>query len=291
MCFIGVLTQTLRASNPNRNLYYFLIQSLGRVLILLRIFCNMVISSILFTIIFFLSLILKLGGVPFHYWYLKLIQKLNWKLIWLLSIWQKLIPLLLLRISRIKGFLVFGVFRILVRSISTWSQKKIKKILGLSSIFSLGWVLTSFTINNNIWLIFIRGYGLSLLVLVTILSKINYFYSTKKDYPQDPLFLRVFIIGILILRGIPPFIGFFLKLFILMFLIKTYFWISLRILILRLYLIYIYLIIIFFILTYVKPAFLLNINQNKLIFREMILFNFFIRIFILNLLFCLRLHK
>lgn len=289
--FIGVLTQSLNSSNPNRNLYYFLIQSLGRVIILIRFFSRIIISSFLFNIFFFLSLILKLGGVPFHFWYLKLIQKLRWKLIWLLSIWQKLIPLLLLTLRRLKFLIFFGGLRVLIRRVSTWNQKKIKKILGLSSIFSLGWVLFSFVISSRVWVLFIIGYGLSLLALVITISKINYLHLNKRDRSSNAYIIRVFIIGLLILRGIPPFVGFFLKIFILAFLVQIRFFLSLIILLSRLYLIFVYLIIIFIFLTYVKSSYMINIQNKKLLFIELAIFNIFIIVLILNLLFCIIIHK
>lgn len=245
----------------------------------------------LFNFFFFFSLLLKLGGVPFQLWYLKLIQKLDWGLIWLLSVWQKLIPLLLLSLRNLSLFITFGGLRALLRRLATWKQKKIKKIFGLSSIFSLGWILMSFLVNNSVWIIFILGYGLSLLVLVLIFLQINLSSSYKISSFLGPYSMRVFICALLILRGIPPFIGFFLKLVVLTFLLKINFLVSLGLLLLRLYLIFVYLRILFLSLTCAKPGNLIKASQNKIIWHEIIISNIFVSGLVINLLYCIIIHK
>lgn len=246
---------------------------------------------VLFNFFFFFSLLLKLGGVPFQLWYLKLIQKLDWGLIWLLSVWQKLIPLLLLSLRNLSLFITFGGLRVLLGRLATWKQKKIKKIFGLSSIFSLGWILMSFLVNNNVWIIFILGYGLSLLVLVLIFLQINLSSSYKISSFLGPYSMRVFICALLILRGIPPFIGFFLKLVVLTFLLKINFLVSLGLLLLRLYLIFAYLRILFLSLTCAKPGNLIKASQNKIIWHEIIISNIFVSGLVINLLYCIIIHK
>ena len=291
LCFIGILSQLVNLSNPNSNLYYFLVQSLGRVTILFRLLCNRVLSIPVFRICFFLALLLKLGGAPFQFWYLKLIQKLDWGLIWVLSVWQKLIPLILLSFSKLYLFRFFGGLRVFIRRITTWKQKNFKKIFGLSSVFSLGWLLVSLALSKRIWLLFIAGYGISLLVLIVALSKINFISSDRKGSPIDPYRLVLFITGLLMLRGIPPFIGFFLKVSILVFVIKIRLLIGIGLLLASLYLIFIYLRIIFYRITFLRPQWSLEIRQKKLILRELIVLNFFVVIFALSLLYCVIIHK
>ena len=291
LCFIGILSQLINLSDPNSNLYYFLVQSLGRVIILFRLLCNRVLSIPVFRICFFLALLLKLGGAPFQFWYLKLIQKLDWGLIWVLSVWQKLIPLILLSFSKLYLFRFFGGLRVFIGRIITWKQKNFKKIFGLSSVFSLGWLLVSLAFNRRVWLLFIAGYGISLLVLIVALSKTNFISSDRKGSPIDPYRLVLFITGLLMLRGIPPFIGFFLKVSILVFVIKIRLLIGIGLLLASLYLIFIYLRIIFYRITFLRPKLSLEIRQKKLILRELIVLNFFVVIFALSLLYCVIIHK
>lgn len=250
--FVRILRQELRIINRNGNLYYFLIQRLGRALILLRILVFLAWEIELFKLIFLSAIILKLGSAPFQFWYLKLIQKINWRSIWLLSIWQKLIPLILAKFSSFLFLFVFSVLRILVRRVRSVKQKKIKKILGLSSLFSLGWVLAVVSI-SKIWLWFIVGYGIALSNLIHTLKK-NHLQNTEtlENSLRNPENILIFFIGLLMVRGIPPFIVFYLKILILSTLIKTRLLLVLIFLTMRIFIIYIYLIMGFSLLIFLK---------------------------------------
>ena len=252
ICFVRLLRQEFRVANRNGNLYYFLIQRLGRVFILLRILIFLIWNIKLFSLIFFSAILLKLGSAPFQFWYLKLIQKISWKNIWLLSVWQKFIPLILLKFSSSVILILFGAINVLTRRLSSVKQKKIKKILGLSSLFSLGWVISVIAL-SEIWLWFILGYGLVLINL--ILSLINTQLLSVENLEsslRNPINLLVFFLNLLIVRGIPPFIVFYLKILILSLLIKFSFFIVLIYLVISVFIIYIYLIIRFSLLTFLK---------------------------------------
>ena len=252
ICFVRLLRQEFRVANRNGNLYYFLIQRLGRVFILLRILIFLIWNIKLFSLIFFSAILLKLGSAPFQFWYLKLIQKISWKNIWLLSVWQKFIPLILLKFSSSVILILFGAINVLTRRLSSVKQKKIKKILGLSSLFSLGWVISVIAL-SEIWLWFILGYGLVLINL--ILSLINTQLLSVENLEsslRNPINLLVFFLNLLIVRGIPPFIVFYLKILILSLLIEFSFFIVLIYLIISVFIIYIYLIIRFSLLTFLK---------------------------------------
>lgn len=273
ICFVSILSQELRIINRNGNLYYFLIQSLGRALILLRIMVFIVWKIEVFYYIFFISILLKLGGVPFQFWYLKLIQKINWSNIWLLSIWQKLIPLVLIRFSNKIFLIFFSLLGVVFRSLRRIKQKKIKKILGLSSLFSLGWILSVIWFSKA-WLWFIIGYGIALIILILNLKKVNLTnVENLENSLINPLDLLIFFLNLLILRGIPPFIIFYLKILILFYLIKLRVSFIIIFLIMRILIIYIYLIILFSVITFLKlkETSRKAISLKKIEFRPIIL--------------------
>jgi len=288
LCFIGILRKRVKLSASNSVIYYFLIQSLGRVIIFIRILIVIIGHSKLVELTFFLALILKLGGTPFQFWYLKIIQKLSWGLIWVLSIWQKLIPLILLSINSIKPLVfLFGTLSVVLGRVGRVKQKKIKKILGLSSIFSLGWVIISILSNSYIWVKFISGYALALISLVFLIDSINLVNSRGTAKRLKPYFLVMFFTRLLILRGVPPFIGFFLKIIILKFLVSVNFLLVLRLLIISLGLIFVYLITGFYLLTALKVSSLVakGVTQ-KFIFLDLIIFNVLIRVIFINIIYC-----
>lgn len=285
LCFIRIISYDLVKLNTNGNIYYFLIQSLGRVLILIRSLNFLLSRNFLFEFFFSIFLLLKLGGAPFQFWYLKLIQKIRWRNIWLMSVWQKLIPLLLIKLLKEINLVLFGVLSVIIGRINNLNQKKIKKILGLSSIFSLGWVLLSM-LQSNIWLLFILGYGLILITLLSYIKRLRlYNTDSLENLNFSVLFYILFFVGLLIISGIPPFVIFYIKILILFELIQYRFILVFLLLLLRVLIIYIYLMIGFSLLTFIK---------NKIFFKSIyffntylinyVLYNFLFRIFFIRFL-------
>ena len=242
--------------------------------------------------LYFLALLLKLGGVPFHNWYLRLVQKLSWGIIWVLSIWQKLIPLIIVRKPGFRVLMIAGGLSVSLSRVASISQKNVKKILGLSSIFSLGWVLVSFDFNAFVWGQFMLGYGLSLIVLLGGFSLINHGVSQDFNKFVGRTNLIIFFSGFLIVSGIPPFIGFFLKILILFGLIQKRVWFRLIFLIFSLLFIYVYVNIIFLLLTFVVKnfSFLKLTAERKGYFLDLLVINLGL-IAISLIRFCNLLHK
>jgi len=264
LCFVSFLSYDLKKIHTNGNIYYFLIQSLGSVLIFIRALNFLIFSNNLFEFFFVIFLVVKLGGAPFQFWYLKLIQKLRWTSIWLISVWQKLIPLIVIKLLASYYLLEFGSLRVIIGRINNLNQKSIKKILGLSSVFSLGWILLSI-IQRKVWIIFILGYGFILYILLRYLKMLNFNNIENLENSNfSILFYILFFLGLLIIRGIPPFIIFYIKILILIDLIKLRFLLVFILLIFRIFIIYIYLIIAFSLITFLK---------NKSFFKSLYFFN------------------
>lgn len=293
LAFISILSKSITFKTSNKTLNYFLIQAVGRGIILIVIFMFLMrVSYVMLRLLYFLALLIKLGGVPFHSWYLRLIQKLSWEIIWVLSIWQKFIPLLIMCKPRFNLLLLTGVLRVGLSRISRISQKNVKKILGLSSIFSLGWVLVSFDFNKFVWVQFILGYGGSLLVLLSGFILSNHGVSQDFNKLANTSNLLIFFLGFLIISGIPPFIGFFLKIIIIFNLIESRIGVRLLFLIFSLLLIFVYLNIIFLLFTFVVKKFSFSrlINQRSHFFLDLLVLNLGLRaLFLIN--FCNLLRK
>lgn len=284
MCFVRILRQEFRFNHANGNLYYFLIQSLGRAFILLSLLVILVWKVSIFSLIFFFAILLKLGGAPFQFWYLKLITKISWFNIWLLSIWQKFIPLILIKFrTNISLQIVFGFLRVIFGRLRNLSQKKIKKILGLSSLFSLGWILSSLFL-RKVWVWFLAGYGVALLNLLNYFKTSNLLnIETSENSKKNFVRLLGLFISLLIVRGIPPFILFYLKVLILLFLLKFSLIIILLFLFFSVFIIYIYLIIGFSLLVFLKirEFSVIDFFKSKYKISNLILYNLVFRFLII----------
>jgi NADH:ubiquinone oxidoreductase subunit 2 (subunit N) len=165
-----------------------------------------------------------------------------------------------------------GVFRALVGRFRSINQKIIKKIFGLSSIFSLGWLIIS--LRRKLWLFFLRGYGLILYFFVKIINALNLYKAQDASQSLEFSQILAFVILLLIISGVPPFIIFFIKVIIIFYIIKIRLIISIVLLMVSLYLMYIYLIIVFYILTLHKSTPLVVFNRIKTVrFFELLIYN------------------
>jgi NADH:ubiquinone oxidoreductase subunit 2 (subunit N) len=188
--------------------------------------------------------------------------------------------------------IIAGGLSVILRRVASISQKNVKKILGLSSIFSLGWVLVAFDFDVLIWIQFMLGYGASLLVLLGGLSLVNHRASQNFNKFFGGVNLVIFFSGFLIVRGIPPFIGFFLKMLILFGLIQKRIWFRVILLIFSLLFIFVYINIIFLLLTFLvkKFSFSTLTAENKGYFLDLLIINLGLRVIFL-IRFCNLLHK
>ena len=194
---------------------------------------------------------------------------------WILSCWQKLVPLLL--ISRVGSpYLISArIFSLLVGSVGAVLQTSLKKLFALSSIFTLGWLLASILANFYTWLVFFGGYALNLGALVACASLV-FSRKTRRGSTQIDSVSTATLFGfLLVIRGIPPFLGFFLKISVLtqLTLHQVTLVLPVTLVVLRLFIIYIYIIIIF------NALALTNSGDKKLGIRPGALrrvYNFFI---------------
>ena len=245
--------------------------------------------------VFFFSLLMKLGGAPLHNWYLKLIQKISWPFIWVLSCWQKVVPLLLLSFAGREYIIPARVVSLVIGRVGAMAQTSLKKIFGLSSIFTLGWILASITTDLNTWLIFLLVYSLNLAGLIACLT-LGFSKKNRQTSSQvDAVRLAVFFVFILIIRGIPPFLGFFLKLVIFNQLLTYNFTILLPLIlvILRLFIIFVYLAVLFNLIRILNSR-TLNYPIKKGgpgLVLDFLIFNTSARPILINFWLCKKLHK
>ena len=292
LSFVGLL-RVSPVARANRSLNYFLVQALGRRIMLIRLILLLRNFNSLYDALFFYALIMKLGGAPFHNWYLTLIQKLSWNFIWLLACWQKIIPLIIVSLSLSSQLSFITWATVLVGGLGTIKQSSVKKIFAFSSIFTLGWILAAILIAKLCWWSFFWGYALGLGSFVICISR-TWPMNTKNEraHYRLPFMILLFII-LLTITGIPPFLGFFLKLVILNQIIILRATLALALVTLSLLIIAAYLRIIFSLLTLINSSSLNLIGRasEKTLTFEFILLNRTFRVLFLNYSICNILHK
>lgn len=211
-------------------LKYFLNQVLASLVLLfliifiinnyIFIFFNRIYSHFINLII--CTILIKIGGAPFHFWLPQVIDKIRWTNNLILITIQKIAPIIILSYIINTRFLIFIViFNIIISAMSGFNQTSLRKIMAFSSINHIGWIFIGLIFNDALWLNYFIFYSIFSLAIVIIFKTFNLFYikqtfSLKINYLQKILIFCSF----LSLGGLPPFLGFFPKWIIIQFLVK-----------------------------------------------------------------------
>jgi NADH-quinone oxidoreductase subunit N len=179
----------------------------------------------------------KLGAVPFHMWVPDVYQGAPTSVTMFISTVPKLAAVAMLVRLLVDGlgamqpywadlFMVLAVLSIALGSVVALMQTNIKRLLAYSTISHIGFVLLGFVTGV------ITGYGAAVFyVLVYVLMSLAAFgviiLLNKKGFEADlisdykglsshsPWFALMMLVIMLSMAGVPPFIGFYAKLFIL----------------------------------------------------------------------------
>jgi NADH-quinone oxidoreductase subunit N len=179
----------------------------------------------------------KLGAVPFHMWVPDVYQGAPTSVTMFLSTVPKIAAAAMLIRLMIDGlgamqaywsdlFMVLAILSIALGSLVALMQSNIKRLLAYSTISHIGFILLGFATGV------IEGYGAAAFyVLAYILMSLAAFGSiialNKQGFEAEqvsdfrglskhsPWFALIMLVVMLSMAGVPPFIGFFSKLFIL----------------------------------------------------------------------------
>nr|UXF58255.1 NADH dehydrogenase subunit 2 [Philodromus sp.] len=184
-------------------LKYFIIQSLGSAIFLMMIYSNFIEVSL---VSFILSY--KLGVGPFYYWFPSLCSGLNWIACFYLMTIQKIIPLFLLSMFTNKFMWFIIIISLLVGIFGAFNQVDIKQLLAYSSIHHVGWIMYLFYSKDMLWMWYLLIYFMILMNIFIFLMKYDIFIISILMSCKNIFW---FMVGILSLGGLPPFLGFFLK--------------------------------------------------------------------------------
>ena len=191
---------------------YFISQRRASLIFLLRLLLRGRVELILrFRV---LAIVFKLGLPPFHRWLLRIIFNINYFELYLLFTLQKVIPLTILyqlglRINIIILVVMRGLGYLVLRINSNCS---IHYMLFLSSVGNGGFIISSLISGN--WLLFLLGYSIILVTIMLILGQL------KLIKLRDLSFRTITVISLLAIQffnlgGVPPILGFIVKLMVL----------------------------------------------------------------------------
>nr|YP_010697697.1 NADH dehydrogenase subunit 2 [Neptis namba]WCF76495.1 NADH dehydrogenase subunit 2 [Neptis namba] len=229
LSFIPLMSSPNNLLNSETSLKYFLTQAIASINFLFAILLNLFLMNFyfnnFFSIIINSAMLMKMGSIPFHFWFPNIMEGLSWINCFILMTWQKITPMILLSYYLNFYYLyVIMIFNVLIGAISSFSQTSLRKLMAFSSINNLGWMLASLTISENLWFTYFIFYSIFTFIMCFLFYIINMFYINQLFFFNLNFLIKISImINFLSLGGLPPFMGFFPKWLVINYLLNNNF--------------------------------------------------------------------
>nr|QCT05307.1 NADH dehydrogenase subunit 2 [Nesogale dobsoni] len=227
-------SQTPRATEAATK--YFLTQASASMLLLLAASLNFMetgqwtltsLDNSTATTILLISLMMKLGMAPFHFWVPEVTQGTLLSTGLVILTWQKLAPLsIMYQIAPLfepNIILTSAILSILIGGWGGLNQTQLRKIMAYSSIAHMGWMAAVLTFNPSLMLLNLLLYIIFTLAMFTIMM--NCFTSSTStlsmSWNNHPLMVTMLLTVLMSMGGLPPLTGFIPKWLIIDELIKN----------------------------------------------------------------------
>nr|AAG52652.1 NADH dehydrogenase subunit 2 [Heterodoxus macropus] len=212
-----------KEKNSIKSILYILFQSIpSSLFLMLNIFVQkQIITSELMILLVFLLLTMKIGIYPFHWWFFNLVENLNWMSFFFFNSIVKLVPTLVfifLMKSEISKILIFFLLVSMSLSMFSLPLKSLRMILSFSSMIHFSWIILCSILSVSYFQWYILIYFLMFIMLINVLMNFKEVYNLKEfmsSLMTKSNFLIVYILFLLFsFMGIPPLLGFLMKMFV-----------------------------------------------------------------------------
>nr|UOU85032.1 NADH dehydrogenase subunit 2 [Procloeon bifidum] len=226
MSFIPLVLFLGGASCVESMLKYFLVQAFSSLLFLMSLILFLYHkSSILFggvsemniTTFIMLPLMIKLGAAPFHFWFPAVASSLDWLSNFILMTWQKLSPMILVYYLIKLNFCVVAILILssVIGGLGGLNQTSLRKLMAYSSINHLSWMLISGLFGASLVVCYYVIYSITNFIVAFMFYKLNLYFLSQLFYLNSNFSVALLFINLFSFGGLPPFIGFVPKWFVL----------------------------------------------------------------------------
>nr|WAB21674.1 NADH dehydrogenase subunit 2 [Peneothello cryptoleuca] len=177
-------------------------------------------------LIFTAAISMKLGLVPFHFWFPEVLQGTSLTTGLLLSTAMKFPPITLLYMTSASlNPTLLTTLAILSTAVGGWmglNQTQIRKVMAFSSISHLGWMAIIINYNPKLMLLNFYLYTMMTAAVFLILNSIKALKLSTllTSWTKSPALNTALLLALLSLAGLPPLTGFLPKWFIIQELTK-----------------------------------------------------------------------
>nr|YP_009468698.1 NADH dehydrogenase subunit 2 [Monomia gladiator]AVA09757.1 NADH dehydrogenase subunit 2 [Monomia gladiator] len=217
LSFIPLITIKLCPYLAETAIKYFLIQALASTILIMSSSMYMYFPNLSYSLIT-LSLLMKLGAAPLHFWFPQVIEGLSWPQSFILLTIQKIAPMFLisyLTFSPKLNFLIClsAILSALIGALGGLNVMKLRKLMAFSSINHMSWMLIAMTINDSSWTLYFLFYSfISASVILLFYLNRSLLLSDLINRSKKNMITNFFLpMNLLSLGGLPPFMGFMPK--------------------------------------------------------------------------------
>nr|YP_010029212.1 NADH dehydrogenase subunit 2 [Golunda ellioti]QOU10210.1 NADH dehydrogenase subunit 2 [Golunda ellioti] len=239
MSLLAVIPLLINKKNPRSieaATKYFVTQATASMIILLAIVLNYKLlgtwtfqqqTNEILLIMTLISLSMKLGLAPFHYWLPEVTQGIQLHTGLILLTWQKIAPLsILYQFFHLFNHTLILTLAILSIFMGAWgglNQTQTRKIMAYSSIAHMGWMLAILPYNPNLMLLNLVIYIILTIpmFLTLMMNSSTTINSIALLWNKTPMLLMSTSLLLLSLGGLPPLTGFLPKWAIITELLKN----------------------------------------------------------------------
>nr|YP_010579350.1 NADH dehydrogenase subunit 2 [Charybdis annulata]UBD09515.1 NADH dehydrogenase subunit 2 [Charybdis annulata] len=248
LSFIPMISTKLCPFLSEAAIKYFLVQALASTILIMSTSMHMHTPDFSYSLIL-ISLMIKLGAAPLHFWFPQVIEGLSWPQAFILLTVQKVAPMFLISYLTFTPALTLMIISMallssVIGATGGLNVMKLRKLMAFSSINHMSWMLIAMSLNDMMWLVYFLFYCFtSGSVIILLYSTHTYSISQILNPNNKSTILSLLIpMNLLSLGGLPPFLGFIPKwIMIQLFSSKTMIFILLVLLISSLITLYFYL--------------------------------------------------
>nr|ACV88235.1 NADH dehydrogenase subunit 2 [Phrynocephalus guttatus] len=220
--------KTTRASEATTK--YFLTQAIASAMMLLSSTINawqtgswdiLELKNKFSTTIMALSLMMKMGAAPIHFWLPEVLQGTTLQTALLITTWQKIAPVTLMYMisNNIQPTILVsaGILSMIIGGLGGINQTQLRKTMAYSSINNLGWTITIMAFSPNMALMNIFTYILMTTPIFLMMTTASTKTLQNLATTWTTSMTMTLSIALLMLStsGLPPFTGFMPKMLIL----------------------------------------------------------------------------
>nr|QHB74165.1 NADH dehydrogenase subunit 2 [Bolanusoides shaanxiensis] len=216
--FMPLMISKLMISSES-SMKYFIVQSISSSMLMLSMLIMVMSGDYNYNYLFTTAMLIKTGVPPFHNWVLTVIEGLELKSMFMLLTINKIAPLTLMSYL-IMTITIIILMTIMVGATMGLNQNSVKKLMGYSSIFNMGLILSVIKI-NTMWMVYLLIYSTILMMMLMIVKKTMSMYVNQMIFSETILNKMNIWISMLSMGGMPPLMGFSIKYMVLMQLIQS----------------------------------------------------------------------